>query len=91
MGFRATLYFRKFKVALNPMYRIVALFPILFPPFHSRLFSSLHSQAQYTQVVDTLFTRDFHMFVYLFCNVLVIANLQEHVEFHRLCMHCVHL
>ena len=25
MGFRATLNFRKFKVALNPMYRIVVL------------------------------------------------------------------
>ena len=73
------------------MYRIVALFPILFPWFISRLFSSLHSQALYTQVVDILFTRDFHMFVYLFCNVLVIANLQEHVECHRFSMYCMHL
>jgi len=27
MGFRATLNFRKFKVALNPMYRIFLNFP----------------------------------------------------------------
>ena len=78
-------------MALNPMYRIVALFPILFPSFISRLFFSLHSQALYTQVVDILFTSDFHMFVYLFCNVLVIANLQERVERHRFCMYCMHL
>jgi len=37
MGFRATLNFRKFKVALNPMYRIFLNFPKVasFPAFQN--------------------------------------------------------
>ena len=41
MGFRATLNFRKFKVALNPMYRIVLKFaksciPSCLSKFHNK-------------------------------------------------------
>ena len=38
MGFRATLNFQKFKVALNPMYRIFLNFACFFPATYTKTF-----------------------------------------------------
>ena len=62
MGFRATLNFRKFKVALNPMYRISPFLPRLSPPsffLSLSLFSHfiLADQISYRSYVCSVYRR----------------------------------
>ena len=42
MRFRGTLNFRKFKVALNPMYRIVLNFPRSYPAYQNMKYNNMH-------------------------------------------------
>ena len=76
MGFRATLNFRKFKVALNPMYRILFNFTKSCIPSY-RVFLAGHSVAMVTYCVTKIMPTCSPMIGRFFDTMIVASTYKE--------------